>query len=63
MRRSRPKKKIRAKAKRKAAPVRAYRPAASADDEDRLLAAEARKALADPERIPYERVRRDLGLD
>jgi mRNA interferase RelE/StbE len=31
-------------------------------DEDRLDVEAARKALAEPERIPYEQVRRDLGL-
>lgn len=30
--------------------------------EDRIDLEEAKKALADPERIPYERVRKELGL-
>jgi hypothetical protein len=55
----------RVKKKLKGAPARARRPSARvADDfEDRLLAADARRALADPERIPYEQVRKDLKLD
>jgi len=53
------------KKKAKAATARASYSASTAEAfEDRLLAAEARRALADdPERIPYEQVRRDLGLD
>ena len=70
MRSSRPKKKAKkaSSAKKKASAVRTYRtvtpslPTAE-EREDRVLAAEARKALTDPERIPYEQVRRDLGLD
>jgi hypothetical protein len=31
-------------------------------DEDHLDVEAARKALAEPERIPYQQVRRDLGL-
>lgn len=70
MRRSGPKKRAKkaSSAKKKASALRVYRTVARSlptaeEREDRVLAAEARKALADPERIPYEQVRRDLGLD
>jgi hypothetical protein len=69
MKRSRTKTKAKkAKAKKvvRGAEARAARPPRSAEErEDRLLAAEARKALADPEnreRVPWEQLRKELGL-
>jgi hypothetical protein len=60
--------KKKSKAKKKgggAALVYSARTSASIGEafEDRLLAAEGRRALAAPERTPYEHVRRTLGLD
>lgn len=56
-----------AKKKTKAAVVRTYRPSEAADEvfEDRLLAADARRALADStnrERISWEQLKAELGL-